>query len=294
MAQAIKDIKNLQQLKGAEAVRGEFYLVANRGSSKQFVLGYTQEGTFSVERDYRNADQNQTVSGVKGLVFLDSATVTFETQSLQLSDGIFAELKGFNVEEVTDSDGSKYQKLTENAFVAWDKYIDTLELLFEFTDGRVGVIKMFNVIDKSAESIVFNRTDDVLVSVMFEATIDENDSDEILPYEMWIEGESDEVIIAKSKSLLEQTPFMIGTNYLTEIPSQALAKLTEHGYKDVLVDATGLDDTDIVGTTEGTFIQKIEGVTIQLNAASDSVTIGATTTEDIPATAPSYKKVEAK
>lgn len=281
MATSIKDIKNIQELRGAEAIRGEFYLVANRGSANQMTLGFTQEGTFGVEREYRNATQNQTVSGVKGLIFLDSATVTFETSSLQVNGDLLEKFKGFEVDSFTDdNDGTEYARYKEKAFLDWNKYIDTLDLMFEFTDGKVGAIRMFNVVDKSADSWVFNRTDDLLVSVSFEATIDENDSDHYLPYEILIEKTGDETIVDRASGDISKHAFEIAA---TAEPEEAKASIKEAvetylgTFKDFeeiecVTDETVVDE--IVGKETNAF-GKVE-VVLSKGTATQTTVIGVT------------------
>lgn len=284
MAINVEALKKLQNKKGGNAIRGKFWLIANPNTQEEKTLGYTTEGTFSVDRTYRDADQNQTVSNVKGLKFLDEAQVMFETQSLQLDPELMTQFKGFKAEQFIDEiDGRKYTKLQEDAFVDFVRYIDTLAIVAELTDGRNIVIEMYNVLETSSESLSFNRTDDTTVSLQFEAHITDDDNDEVLPYAIFIEGETNDEIVRKASAELSKKQFIVkaGSTIEEQIISQAEAHLGQtEEYADVLVSISADEIAKFEGAKKGDFIKGVE-LGLVLEDASGNSLIAASVIEDI-------------
>jgi len=288
--QSIKNLQSKNPGQGNNAINGTFALIANPGSQNEFQIGYTTEGTFNVEKTYRSAEQNTTTSNVKGLTFLDEAVVFFETETLELNPSYLENIKKYESEEFTDTDGVKYNKLTEPSYVKYNSYIKEVAIVFQFTDGRTGAFILKNVLDMASESINLSRTDDATIPMRFEAHVAEGDNLTILPYELLIQGESESTHLDRAASELEDSALVIDTNadeasIRLAIEVSALEAISNNvDYANIEISADNTDVTELVSIASGS---KVKDLVLDLTNG------GATGTSTVAVTyvAPATKKV---
>ena len=152
----------------------------NYGTVSEVCIGATQGGaTFTVEREFRDLEQDGVLGKIKGLRTKTKINPMLKVNALELNTTNFPKYyAGFTL----DTGAVEYDKLTEDVSIETSDYIDNVAIVAETFDGQDVIIILKNVLGDGAIEMALENQSEVVPEVTFSAHF-LSDADDV-PYEI--------------------------------------------------------------------------------------------------------------